>query len=246
MSPNLTINSKYHLPSGYDIPVLGYGVYLTPVGKAKTVVEYAFQTGYRHVDSAAVYKNEAEAAQGMLASGVPRDQMFFTSKIPPGQISYEGAKRNVEQSLKHINPSGAKGLGYIDLMLLHAPFGGTEARLGAWKALVEAVEEGKIRSIGVSNYGVKHLDELEQWIKKTEASKGKGKGGVLSINQIELHPWLTHPDIVDWCEKRGVLLEAYSPLARAKRLNEPVLHEIGKQYSKSPAQVLIRWSLQKV
>jgi hypothetical protein len=93
------------------------------------------------------------------------------------------------------------------LYLLHAPYGGKENRLGAWKALVEAVEAGKVRSIGVSNYGVHHLEELEQWIKETEAKEGKGKGGVLSVNQVELHPWLARRDIVKWCEDRGVLLE---------------------------------------
>jgi diketogulonate reductase-like aldo/keto reductase len=99
------------------------------------------------------------------------------------------------------------GFDYIDLYLLHAPYGGKEGRLGAWKALVEAVEAGKVRSIGVSNYGVHHLEELEEWIKETEAKEGKGKGGVLSVNQVELHPWLARKDIVTWCQDRGVLLE---------------------------------------
>lgn len=99
------------------------------------------------------------------------------------------------------------GLEYVDLYLLHCPYGGKVNRLGAWKALVEAVEAGKIRSIGVSNYGVHHLDELEQHIKQVDAELGKGKGGVLSVNQVELHPWLARPDIVKWCEGRGVVLE---------------------------------------
>lgn len=95
----------------------------------------------------------------------------------------------------------------VDLYLLHAPYGGKTGRLGAWRALTEAVQDGKVRSIGVSNYGVHHLDELEQHIKETEAREGKGKAGVLSVNQVELHPWLARPDIVQWCEKRGVILE---------------------------------------
>jgi diketogulonate reductase-like aldo/keto reductase len=99
------------------------------------------------------------------------------------------------------------GLEYIDLYLLHAPFGGKDGRLGAWRALVEAVEAGKVRSIGVSNYGVHHLEELEEYMKQEEAVKGKGKAGVLSVNQVELHPWLARPDIVKWCKERGVLLE---------------------------------------
>jgi len=93
------------------------------------------------------------------------------------------------------------------LYLLHAPYGGKDGRLGAWKALVEAVDAGKVRSIGVSNYGVHHLEELEAYIKEIDLKEGQGKGGVLSVNQVELHPWLSRPDIVSWCEKRGVVLE---------------------------------------
>lgn len=177
----------------------------------------------------------------MLAAGLPRSELFFTSKVPAGQVNYEDAKRNVEETLKRIGK-----LEYIDLYLLHAPYGGKEGRLGAWRALVEAVDAGKIRSIGVSNYGVHHLDELEQWQKETEEKEGKGKGGVLSVNQVELHPWLGRKDIVGWCEKRGVLLEAYSPLARAQKMDDPLLVPLCKKYSKTPAQILIRWSLQKV
>lgn len=102
----------------------------------------------------------------------------------------------------------------VDLYLLHAPYGGKEGRLGAWKALVEAVEAGKVRSIGVSNYGVHHLEELETYIKDVDSKEGSGKGGVLSVNQVELHPWLPRPDIVSWCEKRGVALEVGSGAER--------------------------------
>ena len=244
----LTIESRYRMNSGYEIPVLGYGVYQTPADIADSVVQHAFRTGYRHVDSAAAYRNEKPCAQGMIASGLSRDQMFFTSKIPPRHMNYNAAKRVIDETVQSINlaSSEGNGLGRVDLMLLYAPYGGTQGRLGAWRALVEGVEEGKIRSIGVSNYGVHHLQELEQWISETEATKGKGKGGILSVNQVELHPWLARPDIVEWCEARGILLEAYSPLARASRLQEPVLHELGKKHGKSPAQILIRWSLQKV
>jgi len=111
---------------------------------------------------------------------------------------------------------------------------------------VEAVEEGKVRSIGVSNYGVHHLRELEEWIKMVDEKEGKGKGGVLSVNQVELHPWLARKDIVEWCEERGVLLEAYCPLVRAQRMEDPLLMPLYRRYGKSPAQVLMRWSLQKV
>lgn len=106
-----------------------------------------------------MYKNEEPTVKGMLNAGVPRDQLFFTSKVPPKEVNYEGAKKAVDESLKKT------GLEYIDLYLLHAPYGGKEGRLGAWQALVEAADAGKVRSIGVSNYGVHHLDELEEWQK---------------------------------------------------------------------------------
>ncbi|KAI9659104.1 MAG: hypothetical protein M1821_002064 [Bathelium mastoideum] len=175
----------------------------------------------------------------MLKAGIPRNELFFTSKVPPGAVNYKDAKACVSDSLEKT------GLEYIDLYLIHAPFGGKSGRLGAWKALVEAVEEGKVRSIGVSNYGVHHLDELEAYIKKTEEEYGLGKGGVLSVNQVELHPWLARPDIAQWCQKRGVLLEAYCPLVRAQRMDDPRLLSLSKKYGKTPGQCLLRWSLQK-
>ena len=159
------------------------------------------KTGYRHVDSAVAYRNEEPSAKGMKKANLPRSELFFTTKIPPGQNDYAKAKEHIANTLK------ITGLDYVDLYLLHAPFGGKEGRLGAWKALVEGVEEGKIRSIGVSNYGVHHLEELEGYIKSVDAREGEAKGGVLSVNQVELHPWLQRKDIVEWCEKRGVLLE---------------------------------------
>jgi len=130
-------------------------------------------------------------------------------------------------------------------MLIHAPYGGREARKGAWKALVEAQEEGKIRSLGVSNYGVHHLDEMEEYIKELEEERGSGKGGVLSVGQWEIHPWLPRPDIVEWCQKHGVVIEAYSPLVRGERMEEQVLQPLMKKYGKTQAQILLRWSLQK-
>ena len=129
-------------------------------------------------------------------------------------------------------------------MLIHAPYGGTQARNGAWKALVEAQEAGKVRSIGVSNYGVHHLEELEKYMTFLETTEGNGKGGVLSVLQIELHPWLAHPDIVQWCKSRGIVLQAYSPIARGERMNDPSLHQMMKKHGKTGAQILLRWSLQ--
>lgn len=130
--------------------------------------------------------------------------------------------------------------------LIHAPYGGKEARRGTWRALVEAQQAGQIRSIGVSNYGVHHLDELESYIKELESQNGKGKGGEISVGQWELHPWLARPDIVEWCQRRGVVIQAYCPIVRGQRFEEPVLQPLVEKYGKTPSQVLLRWSLQKV
>ncbi|KAF2124436.1 Aldo/keto reductase [Dothidotthia symphoricarpi CBS 119687] len=235
---NLTIKSKYRMPSGYEIPVLGYGVYQTPAEVASEVVQHALEVGYRHVDSAVAYRNETPSADGMKKSGISREDLFFTTKIPPKDMRYETAKEHIENTLK------ITGFDFVDLYLLHSPYGGKENRIGAWKALVEGVETGKIRSIGVSNYGVHHLDELEAWIKQREEEEGKGKAGVISINQIELHPWLARKDIVEWCKKRGVLCEAYCPIVRASKNEDPLLLPLAKKYNKTPSQILIRWSLQ--
>jgi diketogulonate reductase-like aldo/keto reductase len=192
------------------------------------------------VDSAAAYRNEAPCGIAIRKSGIPREDIFFTSKISPRSLSYENTKAQVEKTLKE------SGLEYVDLMLIHAPYGGSANRKGAWKALVEAQEEGKIRSLGISNYGVHHLDELETHITELEKERGgKGKGGVISVGQWELHPWLARPDIVQWCEKRGVILEAYSPLVRGERMNNKLLKPLTEKYGKTFAQVLLRWSLQK-
>ncbi|KAM3082330.1 hypothetical protein ACMFMF_001995 [Clarireedia jacksonii] len=268
----LDINSKLGMNSGYEIPILGYGVGIpvteccglltemlrsTKPDSAEGLVQKAFDAGYRHVsihcsngpskkasdpakvDSAAAYRNEAPCSAAVRKSGIPRGDIFFTSKIPARNLSYENTKSQVKKTLQET------GLDYVDLILIHAPYGGSVARKGAWKALVEAQEEGQIRSIGVSNYGVHHLDELETHIKELEEERGKGKGGVISVGQWELHPWLARSDIIEWCEKRGVIVEAYSPLVRGERLDSELLQPLVKKYQKTSAQILLRWSFQK-
>lgn len=205
----------------------------SPAANAESVVSHALKNGYRHIDSARAYRNEKPCAEAAKASGLKREDIFFTTKVPPKLISYEGAKSAIEDSFNET------GFDYIDLYLLHAPYGGKEGRLGAWKALREAQKAGKIRSIGVSNYGVHHLKELEEYIKSS------GDGSKIDVNQVELHPWLPRNDIVDWCNKRGVLLEAYSPIVRGTRADEPVLKKLGEKHGKTWAQILVRWSLQK-
>ncbi|KAJ5465303.1 oxidoreductase [Penicillium daleae] len=255
------ITSTIKLASGYEIPRLGFGVgslsnviillgtspfapsrtdmiLPSPPEETERCCLEALKAGYCHLDSAAVYLNEAGCGSAIRASSIPREQIFFTSKV--FDISYYQAKAQIDASLAE------SGLDYIDLMLLHKPMGGSENRKGAWKALVEAAEAGKVRSIGVSNYGVHHLKELEQHIGELEAERGgKGKGGIISINQVELHPWLGRKDIVDWCTQRGIAIEAYCPVVRGTRFEEPSVKKLADKYNKTPAQILIRWSLDK-
>ncbi|GAW25961.1 hypothetical protein SAMD00023353_1700320 [Rosellinia necatrix] len=175
----------------------------------------------------------------MRASGIPRSEIFFTSKIPSSVVKggYEAAKEQIDKSLK------TAGVDYIDLMLLHAPYGGSAARKGAWKALVEGVEEGKLRSIGISNYGVHHLDELEQHIAELKAERGNG--GIISVGQYEIHPWCARSDITDWCAKRNIACEAYSPVVQGARWGEKSLVKLAGKHGKTEAQILLRWSIQK-
>lgn len=136
-------------------------------------------------------------------------------------------------------------LPYIDLYLIHSPYGGRTARLSTWDALLSAQRAGQIRSIGVSNYGTHHLAELENHIESLNATHGPGSGGTISVGQWELHPWLPRPDIASWCRARNIVMEAYCPLVRAQRAEDPVLMEIASGHSKTWAQVLLRWSVQK-
>ncbi|PTB69336.1 Aldo/keto reductase [Trichoderma citrinoviride] len=240
----LSLSSKYKMLSGYEIPVLGFGTAASPeknftIGHEKSVAAnvHALKCGYRHFDSARLYNSERACGEAIRASGLPRGEVFVTTKV--FEAGYEKTKQAVEASLQET------GLEYIDLYLNHGPYGGPEVRKGTWRALVEAQKEGKVRSIGVSNYGVHHLEETLAYIEELEGELGKGNAGELSVGQWELHPWLAHPDIVEWCRKHGVVVEAYCPLAKGQRFEEPAVKALADKYGKSGAQVLLRWSLQK-
>ncbi|RWA05779.1 hypothetical protein EKO27_g9330 [Xylaria grammica] len=238
-SSTYSISSTFKLNSGFEIPRLGFGVYQTPPDATKQASLEALKAGYRHIDSAAAYRNEAGVGEAIRASGIPRSEIFYTSKIPTSGVrgGYEATKEQIAKSL------ATAGVDYIDLMLLHAPYGGSAARKGAWKALVEGVEEGKLRSIGISNYGVHHLDELEQHIAELKAERGNG--GIISVGQYEIHPWVVRNDIIDWFAKRNIACEAYSPVVQGTRWGDKTLAKLAQKYGKTEAQVLLRWSLQK-
>lgn len=204
--------------------------------EAKNAVQYALAAGYRAIDSAQMYHNERECGQAIKtfladksanSTGLKREDIFFTSKLA-SNASYEIARESIRKSVQTC------GLGYIDLFLLHSPYGGKRARLSSWKAVEDAIEAGEIKIGGVSNFGVKHLEELIE-------SKPK----ILpAINQIEVHPFNTRTSITSFCQKNGIAVEAYAPLARALRMKDPTIVELSKKYSCTPAQLMVRWSLQ--
>jgi len=219
---------------GYSLPTIGYGVYQLKDSLCTTGVEHALKIGYRHIDCAQHYENETEVGQGVRSSGVPRDQVFITSKVYDANFGHEETLKSVEESIEKL------GFSYYDLFLLHSPHGGRDARLTRYKALLEAKARGLVRTVGVSNFSEKHIKEIE------EAGLEKP-----AVNQLELHPWCQQRQIVSYCQSEGIVVQAYTPLVRGAKAKEgkgiknAVVLQIAEKHGKSPALVLIRWSLQK-
>jgi len=229
MASALTITSTIKLNSGHSIPALGLGFALSQT--AIQAALYSFKIGYRHIDSARHYKNEAELGKAANESGLKRDELFLTTKIMSSDYS-----KGTAHTLKCVNDSLSEGrISYFDLYLLHDPTAGKKARLEGWKGLELAVTEGKVKSIGVSNFGVKHLEEIKEAGVKIWPP---------AVNQIELHPWCQQKEIVEYCKKEGIVVEAYCPLVRGKHMDHPTLVKVAESYKKTPAQVLVRWSVQ--
>jgi diketogulonate reductase-like aldo/keto reductase len=218
------------LPSGHSIPAVALGVYQSEPGtETYDAVLAALKLGYRHVDTATVYRNESDVGKAIRDAGIPRQEVFVTSKVvaPHNRWSYDEVVEAVRLSNRKL------GLEYIDLYLLHAPFDGA-TRADAWRALEDMQTEGIVRDIGVSNFGAPHLQKLsETWRMKP------------AVNQVELHPWLARADTVKYCEEQGILMEAYSPLARAQKMHDRTVKQVASELGATSAQVLIAWSLAK-
>ncbi|CDO51502.1 hypothetical protein DV495_004716 [Geotrichum candidum] len=239
-------NSVVKLNSGYNIPRIGLGVFKAESSEATDSVLVALEAGYRHIDSAKYYNNERDSVEGILkflekpGQTVKREDIFYTTKIWNDDHGYEKATAAIDAALDKLSgyskeDQTSRNLEYIDLVLIHSPLSNREKRLGTWKALQEAVKAGKIKSIGVSNYGIPHLEELLNW-----------DGLVIkpAVDQIELHPWLQRPELVGYLRNKYIVPVAYSPLTRGQRLDDPQLAEYAERYNKSPAQILIKWSIQ--
>ncbi|MGD1054984.1 MAG: aldo/keto reductase, partial [Nitrososphaerales archaeon] len=223
---SLTLDSTKRLNDGTEIPHLGIGMWQVPPGEVGVeAVKYALKVGYRLIDTASLYGNEREVRKGVRESGVPRKDVFITTKLWNSDHGYDRAVHACDRSLKLL------GLEYIDLYLIHWPV--TGARKETWDALVTLQREGKCRSIGVSNYTIGHLQQLLE------------DSSVLpSVNQVEFNPFLYQRELLEFCKKKSIALEAYCPLTRGRRLNHPMLVETASRYSRTPAQIMIRWSLQ--
>jgi len=222
---DLRIDSRVPLHHGGPMPVLGLGVWQIRGKDGVAAVRHALDVGYRLIDTASMYGNEAEVGQAVRESGVPRDDVFVTTKVWNDEQGYESTLRACDASLKRL------GMTYVDLYLVHWPVRGK--RLETWRAMEQILKAGKARAIGVSNYMARHLDELE------------GKAVTPAVDQIELHPFLQPRDAIDRCRERGIVVEAYSPLARGRRLKDGTLAAVAAKHGKTVAQVMIRWGLQR-
>jgi 2,5-diketo-D-gluconate reductase A len=215
------------LRDGEQIPQLGFGVFQVPPRETEEVVAQALATGYRHIDTAAAYRNEGAVGQAIRASGLDRGEVFVTTKCFNDDHGYEQAKHALAASLERLEMS------HVDLYLIHWPVPIHDRYVETWKAFIEVRAEGLVRSIGVSNFNPAHLERI---IRET--------GETPSINQVELHPYFQQRGLRREHEQLGILTEAWSPLAQGKVLDDPVIVAIAGAHGKTPGQVVIRWHLQ--
>lgn len=234
----MILNENDKLNSGYDIPKIAIGTWQVSNEEVVDVVKSALSIGYRHIDTAVDYKNEEGVGKAIKESGIAREELFVTTKIPSGVKNYEDAKRTIEESLKRLDT------GYIDLMLIHSPkpwnelFNGSEnnyfkENLEVWKAMEEAVQEGKIKSIGVSNFEIEDIQNIIDHAKIKPA-----------VNEIRVHIGHAPKEVIDYCKENEILILAFSPNATGKLLNHPVVSEIAQQYNVSIPQLSIRFDYQ--
>jgi len=211
------------LPGGVDMPVVGLGTWQAQGDECYQAVRTALQLGYRHLDTATMYRNEEQVGRAIRDSGVPREQVFVTTKLPPERSGHERA--TLQQSLR------ALGLEYLDLWLIHwPPHGG--AGVSTWAEFVKAQGDGLVRAVGVSNYSTRQLDEL-----------AKATGVTPAVNQIPWSPWEYDAQLLAAHAERGVVVEGYSPLKRS-RLRDATLAAVAQAHGVSPAQVILRWHVE--
>lgn len=220
LSPLITLNN------GQKIPQLGLGVYKLGTDVAAGLIRSAIETGYRRIDTAAFYGNEAEIGEGVRTCGLPRDEIFVTTKIWNDDQGYDRTLEAIDESLERLN------LDYIDMLLIHWPKPQLDLFVETWAAFQKAAEGGKIRGIGVSNFQPSHLEKL--------LAAG---GTVPALNQVELHPGLQQAEVRAFNAAHGIATEAWSPLARGRYNEDPVILAIAEKHGKTPTQVVVRWHI---
>lgn len=225
-SPQTTVPT-IEIARGIEIPQLGFGVFQVPPEDTAEVTTRAFQAGYRHVDTAAAYQNEAEVGQAFRASGLDRDDVFITTKCFNDDHGYEEAKQAFRSSIDRLD------LDFVDLYLIHWPVPAHDRYVDTWRAFIDLQSDGLIRAIGVSNFQPDHLRRIVDETGVTPA-----------VNQVELHPRFQQPGLRREHSDRGIVTEAWSPLAQGAVLDDPVLGEIAEAHDKSAGQVVLRWHLQ--
>lgn len=228
---------SFTLNNGLDIPALGLGVYQTPPDETANAVAAALASGYRHIDTAAAYRNEREVGDAIRASGIPRDEIFIETKIWISDYGYDETLHGFEKSAAKL------GVEHIDLLILHQALPSEfEKTIAAYRALETLLADGRVGSIGVSNFMVEHLDEL---LERTDV--------VPAVNQIEVHPYFQQREVQQRGADAGILTQAWSPIggitsyreSARRSFDEPVLLALGEKYGKSAAQVMLRWHIQE-
>lgn len=215
------------LTNGVQVPILGFGVFQIPQEETTQAVKAAIQAGYRHIDTAQSYLNEREVGRGIAESGIDRQELFVTTKIWVHNVSYDGVMKSFQESLERLS------LDYVDLLLIHQPYNDV---YGAWRAMEELQESGKIRAIGISNFTVNRAVDLAEFNKITP-----------QVNQIEINPFQQQSDSIKTLQDEGIAVEAWAPFAEGKNdiFKNSVLKSIGDKYQKSIAQVIIRWLVEQ-
>ena len=223
----MAIQSTIMLNNGTVIPQVGLGVFQTPDGDTTVnAVQTALENGYRHIDTAMIYRNEASVGEGIRRAGVPRSDFFLTTKLWNDDIRARRGKDAFQESLDRL------GVDYVDLYLIHWPVPG--CFLNTWKDMEKILESGRALSIGVSNFEIRHLEELR-----------RVSGIVPAVNQIECHPLCYPKELIEYCQANDIQVQAYAPLARGAYLDNDVLCVLGTKYAHTPAQIGLRWAVQK-
>jgi len=223
----MDIYSKTNLNNGVQMPWLGLGVFRSEEGQeVENAVKVALENGYRSIDTAAIYQNERGVGKAVLESAVSREEIFLTSKVWNSDQGYHTTIEAFEESLEKLQTP------YLDLYLIHWPKG--RRSVETWKALEELYQKNKIRAIGISNFLIHHLEDFLPECKIIPA-----------VNQVEFHPELIQPELLKFCQNKGIQLEAWAPIMKGRVNDIPDLKEIAEKYGKTPVQIVLRWDIQK-